>query len=172
MTGQLGTSAVQDKGTIVTEAAAHTQKTTQSQGSAQSSGGASKKNYFMVVFIVLLEAMQVRQGTVLTQSKEVTANAAAQNKLNKENGQIKYAILPPGADNATINRVQEENQQYAAMREDIQNELITTRQNGQVEMTQTSTNVNILQQDTSENSKWIKALNTIFNVINQMSPGR
>lgn len=128
-----------------------------------------KFSYFAVLFYLLMSAMSIRQNTVITQSKEISSNASIQNRLNKENEAIKFSILPSKAKTATINRVQDENEQYAAVREDIQNSLITARQNAQVMMTQTSTNVNILQQDASENSGWLKTLNTIFKVIDQMT---
>ncbi len=140
-----------------------------SPAATKSEGGTPKFNYFTILFYLLVDAMQTRQDTVLTQSKVLEANSAAQNKLNKENAQIKFSILPEGANNPTINRVQDQNQQYAASREDIQNALITCRQTAQVEMTQTTTNVNILQQDASEDSGWLKTLNTIFQVINELT---
>ena len=126
-------------------------------------------SYFAVLFFLLMQAMEVRQGSVLTQSKVLQANSQAQNELNKENGNIKFSILPPNAKNPTINRVQEENQDKASERENIQNNLITCRQTAQVEMTQASTNVDILQQDASENSGWLKMLNTIFQVIDELT---
>ena len=105
----------------------------------------------------------------MTESEVIKNNAAEQNKLNKENAAIKFAILPPGADTNKINEVTEENEEFAAMREDIQNDLITCRQTAQVEMTQTTTNVDILEQDASENTGWLKTLNTIFKVIDEMN---
>lgn len=129
----------------------------------------SKGDVFAYLFFVLLEAMSVRQDTVITQSEEIKQNAAMQNKLNQANGDINFSILPEGAKTATINRYQAINEQKSAMREDIQNQLITARQNAQVMMTQTSTNVNILQQDASEDSGWLQTLNTIFQVIDQMT---
>ncbi|MCH9627033.1 MAG: hypothetical protein S4CHLAM2_06670 [Chlamydiales bacterium] len=140
-----------------------------SPAAEKSDGQTPKFNYFTILFYLLVDAMQTRQDTVLTQSKVLEANSAAQQKLNKENAQIKFSILPEGAKNPTINRVQDQNQQYAASREDIQNSLITCRQTAQVEMTQTTTNVNLLQQDASEDSGWLKTLNTIFQVINELT---
>lgn len=131
--------------------------------------GDGKVNYAVLVFYLLMDSMQIRQNTVMTQSKDIASNASAQNALNNRNASIKFSILPDNAGNATINRVQEINQQYAAVREDIQNNLITARQTAQVLMTQTSTNVNILQQDASEDSGWLQTLNTIFQVINEMT---
>jgi len=124
---------------------------------------------YAVLFLLLLNAMEVRQSTVLTQSKMIEANSQAQERLNRENGEIKFSIIPKGAKTPTINRVQTENEEYAAIRENIQNELITTRQKGQVEMTEASTNVNILEQDSSENSAWLKTLNIIFKGLDQMT---
>lgn len=139
------------------------------KGAQHSNEGLPQTDYFLIVFMVLVGAMEIRQKTVLAQSKIVQANSDAQNELNKENGEIKFSILPSGAGNATINRVQDQNQQYAAMRENIQNALITCRQDAQVEMTQTSTNVNILEQDASEDSNWVQTLNTIFQVLDDMT---
>jgi hypothetical protein len=132
-------------------------------------GDPSNMNYFTVLFYLLLSAMQVRQSTVMTQSKNIEMNASIQNQLNNENASIKFSILTPNANNAEINAVQTKNQQYAALRENIQNSLITARQSAEVLMTQTSTNVNILQQDASENSGWLQTLSTIFQVIDEIS---
>jgi hypothetical protein len=128
-----------------------------------------KDAYFTVLFYLLLSSMTIRQSTVMTQSKQICANASIQDRLNKMNADIKFSILPENAKTEDINRVQEENQQYAALRQNIQNMLITARQNAQVMMTQTSTNVNILQQDASENAGWLQTLNTIFEVIDEMT---
>lgn len=125
--------------------------------------------YYGALFCIILSAMTIRQNTVITESKQIDANASIQNQLNKSNAGIKFSAIPAHAHTATINRIQEKNQQYAAEREDLQNQLITARQNGQVMMTQTSTNVNILQQDASEDSGWLQTLNTIFQVIDEMT---
>ena len=128
-----------------------------------------KMNYFTLLFYLLLSAMQVRQSTVMTESKEIDLNASLQNFLNDENAAVKFSILPTGAGNPTINKYQTKNQEYAALRENFQNSLITARQNAEVMMTQTSTNVNILQQDASENSGWLQTLSTIFQVIDEIT---
>lgn len=130
----------------------------------------NKGDLYAILFYLLLDAMVIRQNTVLTQSKGITLNAAIQDKLNKAMGKISFVILKSGAKQATIDAVQEENEQLENHREDLQNDLITTRQNGQVIMTQTSTNVNILEQDASMNSGVLNILNTIFKVIDQISP--
>lgn len=126
-------------------------------------------NYFSAIFYVLLTSMQIRQTTVITESKDLCNNASQQNVLNDQNANVQFSILPTGAKTATINRVQTENQQYAALRENFQNMLITSRQNAQVTMTQTSTNVNILQEDASEDSGYLQTLNTVFQVIDEMT---
>lgn len=156
-------------GSVANPAAAAAGAASKSHASGNDGGNISQFSYFAILFYLLLEAMEVRQSTVMSQSKMIAANAAAQNRLNKENANIKFSILPYNAKTATINRVQDENQEYAAQRENIQNSLITLRQNAQVQMTQASTNVNILEQDASENSGWLKMLATIFKVIDQIT---
>jgi|GEM_PF-4030913 hypothetical protein len=133
------------------------------------SGDPKDFNYFAVLFYLLLSSMTIREGTVVTQAKQISENAALQEYLNKKNGDINFSILPPDAKTVTIDRIQQINQQKAAMRQVLQNALIIQRQNGQVMMTQASTNVNIMQQDASENSGWLQTLNTIFQVIDQMN---
>lgn len=142
------------------------------EGSSSQDKGAPKADYFSMLFYLLLQAMNIRQGTIVTQSKQIGDNANAQNEMNKANGNIHFSILPPNATENQIDQVQEANQEYAAERQNIQNMLITARQNAQVMMTQTTTNVNILEQDASQDSGWLKTLNTIFQVIDEMSPGR
>lgn len=131
--------------------------------------GASPGDYYAIVFFLLLSSMSLRQDTVMTESKQIAANAKIQNILNDQNAKVTFSLLPTNAKTATINRVQAQNQQYAALREDIQNCLITARQNAQVMMTQASTNVHLLQIDASEDSGWMDTLNTIFKVINDMN---
>lgn len=126
-------------------------------------------NYYAVIFYLLVTSMETRQATVLTEAKQISTNASAQNRLNKANGALTFKILPTNAKTGTINQVQDENQERAAERADIQNALITTRQLGQVMMTQASTNVNLLQQDASEDSGWLQTLNTVFQVIDEMT---
>lgn len=124
---------------------------------------------YILLFFLLLESMQIRQDTLVTGADQIEQNALMQDKLNKDNADIHFAILPPNATKDQINQVQEENEEYAAEREDIQNQEITTRQNAEVLMTQASTNVDILQQDASENSGWLKLLQTIFQVIDEIT---
>jgi len=133
---------------------------------------ATEGTYFVVLFALLLSAMQVRQSTVLTESKEIELNASLQNALNKENASIKFSIAPANATTGQRNQIETTNQQRAALREDIQNSLITARQIAQVMMTQTSTNVDILQQDASENSGLLQTLNIIFKIINEIGKRR
>ncbi len=134
-----------------------------------STGDSQKMNYYSIIFLLLVSAMTIRQGTVLTESKQISDNASAQNQLNKANAAIRFSQLPPNANTSAINRVQDQNEQYSAERENLQNSLITLRQTAQVMMTQASTNVNILQQDASEDSGWLQTLNTIFQVIDQIT---
>lgn len=147
-------------------------ETKKTEGSSSKDKGTPKVDYFAMLFYLLLQAMNVRQGTIVTQSKQIGDNANAQNEMNKANGNIHFSILPPNATENQIDQVQEANQEYAAERQNIQNMLITARQNAQVMMTQTTTNVNILEQDASQDSGWLKTLNTVFQVIDEMSPGR
>ncbi len=125
----------------------------------------NKLNYFSVLFILLLSAMSNREETVYTASKEISANATAQNRLNALNAAIRYVTLPPNATQGEIDRVQDQNQQITAIRSDIQNALLTTRQTGQVMMTQASTNVDILQQDASQTSGLLDTMKTILQEI-------
>lgn len=124
---------------------------------------------FAVVFMLCLEAVSARQGVVLTQSKRLECNVSAQNKENRRLGHIPFSQVPDGAKTATINRVQDNNEHYSQVRQDIQNNLITLRQSSQVLMTQTSTNVNVLEQDASMLSYEIKCQNNIVMALNQMT---
>lgn len=128
-----------------------------------------KAECYALLFYLLLQSMQIRQSTLITGSQLIEINADEQNKLNTDMAQIKFAILPPNATQDQINQVQEENQEYAAMRENYQDQEITTRQGAEVMMTQASTNVDLLEQDASENSGWLKLLNTIFQVIDEIT---
>jgi hypothetical protein len=126
------------------------------------------RNY-AALFLLLLTSMSIRHDTLVTQAKQIETNAAMQNELNIENGNIRFSLLPPQATQNQINAVQDANEEHAAQRQNLQNALITLRQTAQVTMTQASTNVNIMQQDASENTAWLQTLNTIFELLNQMT---
>lgn len=126
-------------------------------------------SFLAVLFFMIFQAMNVRQQSVLSNAKVVSANADAQSKINKDINKVQYSRIPPGAGAQTINRIQTDNQKAAAERGLLQNQLITCRQRGQMAMTQTSTGVNLLQQDASENSGLLETLKRIFDVINNMT---
>ena len=128
-------------------------------------------NYFAVVFFLLLDAGTIKEHTIVTDSDQLTANAALQFKLNKDNADIQFSILPEKATPDDITRVNDENQEAAAQREDNQAFSIGARQTGQVTMTRTSTDVNLLQQGTSELTGVIQMTNTIFEVIDKIHGG-
>ncbi|MCB1180602.1 MAG: DUF720 domain-containing protein [Chlamydiia bacterium] len=126
---------------------------------------------FLFVFELLINSMEIRQNTVVTMAGQLQTNAAIQKKLNAENAAISFAQVPdgPNVGQATINRIQDENEEKTKDRQDIQNELITERQSAQVQMTNTNTNVNFAEQDASEDTGWLKTLNTVFKVIDQIT---
>lgn len=128
-----------------------------------------KLNLYTLLFFLLLQAMEVRQGTIVIESKQLEINASIQNGLNKENGNIHFSVVPPNATQNQINAVQEDNEEYAAMRENIQNILLTVRQSAEILMTQASTNVDLLQQNATENAGWLKLLSTLYQVIIEMT---
>jgi hypothetical protein len=130
-----------------------------------------KNNFFGVIFYLLLDSMTVRQETVKIQATDIKSNAKVQDKLNEMNGEIKFSILPSNAQQATINRIQEQNEEYAAVRANITNRIMTTRQNAQQEMTKASTNVSVLQQYASEASGSLSIYKDVVQLIQEMSGG-
>ncbi|WP_100934135.1 DUF720 domain-containing protein [Candidatus Chlamydia corallus] len=121
------------------------------------------------IYELLLQAIEIRQQTVLTQSQQLNDNTNIQQQLNQETNQIKYAIVSAGAKEDEITRVQNQNQNYSAQRSNIQDELVTTRQNGQIILSHASTNINIIQQLASQDSSFIKTTNSIGSTVNQMN---
>jgi hypothetical protein len=125
---------------------------------------------FAYVFFILLSAMSIRQNTVTYFAKELQANADVQEKENAKDADIQIIQIPTGnPGQATINRIQNENKQLNKIREDIQNKLITLRQAAQVQMTETNTQVNMVQQNATEDSAWLRTLENIFEVIVQIT---
>ncbi len=140
-------------------------------GASSPAAPAPRKEVYNLLFILLLDAMTVRQQTVEFEAASLSLNASLQDQKNQEAGDLKMEQIPAGATVAQIDAIQNYNQGIAAARENIQDELITLRQKSQVLMTQTNTDVNALEQDASMDSGWLRTLYGIFQVINQMSPG-
>lgn len=123
---------------------------------------------FLYLCAVLSESTFITEVNVKERSTILSFNADAQSQLNAENSAIQFEIAPPGANNQEITRVQQINNQRAAVRSDIQNELVTCRQTGQVEMTGASTTINCLEQQSAQFSGWLKTLNGVCDTINAM----
>ncbi len=131
----------------------------------------TNKNLIAVVFLLVLQAMNVKQQTVWQQAKALDVNASAQNALNAQDENIHFSLLPSNAKTNTIDQVQAKNQQYAAQRANTQNYLISLRQNAQVLATQTSVNVNGTEQDTTLDGALLHDILSISQAINKLSPG-
>ncbi|MCI5641544.1 MAG: DUF720 domain-containing protein [Chlamydia suis] len=121
------------------------------------------------IYSLLLEAVEIRQQTVLTQSQQLNDNTNIQQELNQETNRIKYAVVGAGAKEDEITRVQNQNQNYSAQRSNIQDQLVTARQNGQIILSHASTNINIMQQIAQQNSSFIKTLNSVGSTVNQLN---
>lgn len=121
------------------------------------------------IYSLLLQAIEIRQQTVLTQSKQLNDNTNIQQQLNQETNQIKFAVVNAGAKEDEITRVQNQNQNYSAQRSNIQDELVTTRQNGQIILSHASTNINIIQQLATQNSTFLKTTSALGSTVNQLN---
>ncbi|WP_213357516.1 DUF720 domain-containing protein [Chlamydiifrater phoenicopteri] len=121
------------------------------------------------IYELLLEAITIRQQTVLTQSTQLNDNTNIQQQLNQETNQIKFAVVNSGAKESEITSVQNQNQNYSAQRSNIQDQLVTCRQNGQIILSHASTNINIIQQLASQDSSFLKTTNSIGSVVNQLN---
>ncbi len=128
-----------------------------------------KKFSMIAIFFLFLDSMTSRQNTVIVQAKQIEKNASIQDALNKAAGDFKLVLLPSKAGTVTVNNVMIENEQLGADRAHIQNRLITERQKGQIIMTESSTTVNILQQDAAQDSGWLQMLNTMYQQIVDMT---
>lgn len=121
------------------------------------------------VFSLLIDSIKIRQNTILIQSEQLNDNTNIQQQLNQETNAIKFAVVPSDASQAEITKTQNINQNYSAERNNLQDLLITARQNGQIILTNTSTNINIMQQLAAKDSSFLKILNNIGSVVNGMS---
>lgn len=121
------------------------------------------------VFSLLIDSIKIRQNTILIQSEQLNENTNIQQQLNQETNAIKFAIVSSDAKQAEITKIQNINQNYSAERNNLQDLLITARQNGQIILTNTSTNINIMQQLAAKDSSFLKILNNIGSVVNGMS---
>ncbi|AUS60202.1 DUF720 domain-containing protein [Chlamydia abortus] len=121
------------------------------------------------IYELLLQAIEIRQQTVLTQSQQLNDNTNIQQQLNQATNQIKFAVVSAGAKENEITRVQNQNQNYSAQRSNIQDELVTARQNGQIILSHASTNINIIQQLASQDSSFLKTTSSIGSTVNQLN---
>lgn len=121
------------------------------------------------IYNLLLEAIDVRQETIMIQSQQLNDNTEIQQSLNDETNKIKYAVVSSGASEAEITQVQNENQNYSAQRSNIQDQLVTARQNGQITLSNASTNINIMQQLASQDSAFLKTTNAIGSTVNELN---
>lgn len=121
------------------------------------------------VFNLLLDAIRIRQETILIQSEQLNDNTNIQQQLNQESNQIKFAVVSAGAKEDEITRVQNQNQNYSAQRSNIQDELVTARQNGQIILSNASTNINIMQQLASQDSAFLKTTSAIGSTVNDLN---
>ncbi len=121
------------------------------------------------VFNLLLDAIRIRQETILIQSEQLNDNTNIQQQLNQESNQIKFAVVSAGAKEAEITQVQNQNQNYSAQRSNIQDELVTARQNGQIILSNASTNINIMQQLASQDSAFLKTTSAIGSTVNDLN---
>lgn len=140
------------------------------ENSKQAAHPKKSQGLYLSVFAALIEAMNAGQQAVIGYSLQLKVNANLQEKLNKDNMGLNYTQIPTGKNIgvATINRVQDKNQQVTKERQDLLNLLSTARQVGQIEMTEASTGVNDVQWDASENESYIKTLGNVVQMINQM----
>ncbi|MFN0065017.1 MAG: DUF720 domain-containing protein [Chlamydiales bacterium] len=131
----------------------------------------SNANIYAAIFILFMESLTTRQTGLTVLAKELEENANIQQRYNDEDAKIRYTVCPVGANTATLNRVQNENANYDAMRENIQNYLITARQTGHVMMTEASSDTNTVEQISSEASFLLQSYVSMSDEINKISPG-
>lgn len=120
---------------------------------------------FALLFYLLLDSMDTRSDTVSINSRQLSSNADVQKMLNERDEQLQYPILPKDATQVDMQRYQEMYQQITAQHTNIQAQMITARQDAQEKLTDASSNVNMMQQDASEDSAYLKTLNAVFDVI-------
>ncbi|MFZ0565407.1 MAG: DUF720 domain-containing protein [Chlamydiales bacterium] len=130
-----------------------------------------KAALYMYLWNLLLEMMDNSNKYILNKSTILSNNAEAQTKLNEKDGQLQFVVLanPDNATQADIERVQNLNAQLSSVKDNIRSSLLTMRQSAQLMMTDTSTHVNFMQQNATQDSEWLKILNKIFSVINEMN---
>lgn len=129
---------------------------------------AEGNNALALVIMALLGLLDTQQQGATLQAAEIKNYANLQNYYNDQIGKIKFSVLPAGAKTATINRVQMDNEHYTIERANIQDELLTARQTGSVVITQASATMDIIQQDSSENSDVMHVITSMANEIYQM----
>src|SRR5262245_38831913 len=92
----------------------HAAVSSQSSGDYLPNCDTQKMNYFGIIFVLLVSSMVLRQGKVVVEAKGIARNASAQDAKQKQMSWIQFSQLPPNADTSEINRVQDQNEQYAA----------------------------------------------------------
>ncbi len=132
---------------------------------------AEQKSVLYLLFTALLGSINVLQSVATTNSKQINTNADLQQQMNLQVKKLQFVILPSNANSNQINQVNEINENVQFGRQDIQSNVITLRQNGQVLMTTAQVNVNYMQQTGSEVTATLKLILSISKLINKISPG-
>lgn len=118
---------------------------------------------------LIIECLTLHQKSLVILADQLQNNADTQMFWNDANKRIHYAEVPANASNAEIEKVQDENRNFDAERQNIENLLITLRQTAHVAMTDASAETNAVQQAAAEVSFTLRTWASEAQVIIQMT---
>jgi hypothetical protein len=122
-----------------------------------------------VAILLGIQSFQTFEDAITTLAGSIKENAALQTELNVKNAAVKFSILPENANDNDIKRVGDENMEFTAIRENIESELITARQDGQLEMSTVQMKVSDYNQHASLITKLLDSLKQLAELINKLS---
>lgn len=120
---------------------------------------------------LMIEGLIVHQQSLKLLAKNLSDNASVQMFWNNANKRIHYSVVPVGASQATIAHIQNDNSNYDAERQNIEDLLITLRQTAHVSMTDASAETNAVQQQSAQLSfllrNWASAAQSFIGMTSQ-----
>ena len=130
---------------------------------------ASANTSLSAVMALIIDGLTLHQQNLKTLASQLNQNASVQMFWNDANKRIHYAVVSANATNGEIERVQDENRNFDAQRQNIEDLLITLRQNSHVSMTQASAETNAVSQSAAQVSFTLRTWASEAQVIIQMT---
>ncbi len=134
-----------------------------------SGGNTSSQNFLIIVLFALLSTITTTQSLSQTNANTVETNAALQESLNKQIGQLQFQQPPNKGGTNTVNQVNAYNQNVEFLRQGLQGNLVGARQIGQGAIATANVLTDYLQNTSSGVTAVLSLMTTILQMINRIN---